>query len=86
MPRHYKKSFPAVDWALLKKLFPTHAEHITRVRKNPEKLARLSQRLISEQTVLLRAVRDGKETITNQFKKGFVARRTASERGKVKKG
>jgi len=86
MPRHYRKSVPAVDWALLSKKFPTHAEHIYRVRKQPEKLARLSQRLISNATSQLRAIRDGKETITNMFKGSLFTRRLVSERGKVRKG
>ena len=59
MPRHYRKSVPAVDWALLAKAFPTHREHILRIRKNPEKLLRLSQRLISTRVHGLRALRGG---------------------------
>jgi hypothetical protein len=63
MPRHYRKSLPAVDWALLSKEFPTHAEHIIRVRNKPEKLARLSQRLIARRVRDLRQLRDGKRKI-----------------------
>ena len=57
MPRHYKKKVPAVDWALLVKAFPTHREHILRVRKSPEKLLRLCQRLIASRVHELRALR-----------------------------
>jgi hypothetical protein len=63
MPRHYKKKqVPAVDWALLAKTFPSHREHILRIKNNPEKLKLLSQRLISQRVIELRALRDGKET------------------------
>jgi len=84
MPRHYKKSVPAVDWAVLLKYFPTHAEHIIRIKKQPEKLARLAKRLIAARTKELRLIRDG-ETIA-KFTKGYEARKISSDRGQARKG
>jgi hypothetical protein len=60
MPRHYKKSLPAVDWELLVKVFPTHREHILRIHKSPEKLLRLSQRLVASKVHALRSLRGTK--------------------------
>lgn len=60
--KRYKARFaglskkPAVDWALLASAFPTHREHIFRVRNNPVKLSLLSQRLIKARVKKLRTL------------------------------
>lgn len=73
---------PAVDWALLAKVFPAYREHIVRIKNNPVKLYELSQRLIGKRVKELRKLR----TVTENQNTSPAIERILRRLGLLKKG